>query len=306
MKIIFICVTSVIISISLFSQNYIPIPSDSTSEWRIWTGLNDGSCIQNREFKYFFYGDTVFNSLTYNKLYRSGFYQESALGPPPLPSCDLYYIFEDDFVGGIRNAQGKVYYYTGIQENLIYDFTVQPGDTLDTSIAGPNIIVESIDSVMIGDEYRLRFNLNNPDGFSNWIIEGLGHEKGLIEPMSLSLEFASEFYCYAENQIPIYPEDAICDLSVTVGEIPSMPLLINIYPNPSNGMITISFNSDTEMMANLKIISPLGKILVGFNWNLKQGLNEKTFDLSKISSGLFFIILDNGSSIIQKTIFLTN
>jgi hypothetical protein len=60
MKLFLICFMAFSISTSLLSQDYIPFPADSTSEWDIWTGLSDGMCIQNKDFKYFFNGDTMY------------------------------------------------------------------------------------------------------------------------------------------------------------------------------------------------------------------------------------------------------
>jgi len=306
MKKIVFFFSAICISISLLGQNYIPIPADSTSEWRIWTAINDGFCLQHRELKYFFDGDTVIGSLTYQKLFRSGFYQEEVYGPPPWPSCNQYYTIQDDYVGGIRNSAGKVFFFDGFQDELIYDFTLEPGDTLNTSIAGSDVVIESIDSVLIGDEYRLRFNLNNPDGFSNWIIEGIGHERGLIEPMYLPLEFYSEFLCYAEAHVPVYPEDASCDLAVNIYENSLVNSLISIYPNPSAGNITISIFCNYEKVIHLKIISPMGQSIVDAPWNVSQGLNVKMLDLSPNSPGIYFVILQDGTKLIQKKLSLTD
>jgi hypothetical protein len=305
MKKIVFFLSAIWVSISAFGQNYIPIPADSTSEWRIWTTINDGFCLQHRELKYFFEGDTVIDSFTYQKLFRSGFYQEEVYGPPPWPSCDQYYTIQDDYVGGIRNTTGKVFFFDGFEDELIYDFTLEPGDTLNTSIAGSDIVVESIDSVLVGDEYRRRFNLNNPDGYSNWIIEGIGHQRGLIEPMYLPLEFYSEFLCYAETHVPIYPEDASCDLAVNIYENSLVNSLLSIYPNPSSGNITFSFNSNMGKNINFKIISSIGQIIVDSPWDVSQRLNEITFDLSSINTGIYVVVLQDGTNIIRKKFTLT-
>jgi len=304
MKNITFFLIAVCTTISSVSQNYIPIPADSTAEWVVWNGLNDGMCIQNKDFKYFFDGDTVLGQFIYHKLFQSGFYHEYPVGPPGT-GCASYYRFENIYVGAIRNDTGKVFLNKGYQDELIYDFTLLPGDTLDTYLAGNDLVIESIDSVMIGDEYRRRFNLFNPDGYSNWIIEGIGHEKGLIEPMYLPLEHASEFYCYAENHEPVYPEEATCDLAINIYEISFVNSLLNIYPNPSKGIITISFKGKYRNIINLKIFSPLGQIIVNSPWSIIQGLNESTIDISSVNSGIYVAVLQDGTNIIRKKFTLS-
>ncbi len=293
---------SIFISLFLAGQNYIPIPSDSTSEWRIWTGYNDGMCIQNQDFKYFFDGDTVIGSFNYHRLYQSGLYYENPVGPPGT-GCDNQYTFENIYIGGIRNDAGKVYLYKGSGEDLLYDFTLSPGDTLNTMISGSNVIT-SIDSVIIGNDYRRRFNLNSPDGYSNWIIEGLGHEKGLIEFMFVPLEGASDLYCYAENHFPVFPEGVYCDLNVTVLDYNSETMKMGINPNPSSGIFTITFTSIFVSNVWLKIISSSGNTVLDSQWDISPGVNEKTINLSSAQPGIYLAFIQFGTSYIQKKVIL--
>jgi hypothetical protein len=168
------------------------------------------------------------------------------------------------------------------------------------------MVIQCIDSVLIGDDYRLRFNLNNPDGPSNWIIEGLGHEKGFIEPMYTLIEGASEFYCYAENHILIFQEGVYCDLAVYIHENTIKNQMIQVYPNPSKSIVTVAFSCNEEKIINFKIVGMIGNVIIDASWYARQGLNEKTYDLSIASPGMYFIILNDGNSMRQKKIILAN
>lgn len=305
MKTLIFCFTSIFISFNLAGQEYVPIPSDPTSEWSAFNGNNDGMCICNYDFRYFFDGDTTIGSESYHKLFYSGMYYEEEFAPPTL-GCDAEWIFENIYRGGIRNANGKVYYiFDGNPEILIYDYTLAVGDTLNTGISGSNMTIESIDSILIGDDYRLRFNLYDPDGYCNWIIEGIGHERGLIEPMYVPLEYWSELYCYAENHVPIFPEGSECDLTVKVPEKKVMEVILNLYPNPSKGMITISLRSKLESTLNLRIISSTGKVIKEYSWHITPGTNEKSIDLSSGSLGIFLAVVEDGNKIMYKKFTLT-
>lgn len=304
MKTLFSFLIILTLTLSVKSQNYFPIPSDSTSEWRVLRIDADGFCFHNRDFKYFFSGDTIINTLVYHKLYQSGYYQEAENGQP-VPGCDGYYVFENVYVGGIRNENGRVYFHD-FSEHLIYDFTLEVGDSVNTSIAATGTQILSIDSVLVGENYRKRFNVYNPLGSSDWIIEGLGHEKGLIEPMFTPLYFDSELYCYAENSVPIFPIGSNCDLTVKVPDDAEEDLILKLSPNPTSKMINISLRGKQESVINLKIINLAGSVIMDKPWNIQSGMNEISVDLSNLAPGLFFVVIANGNTVIHKKVTLTN
>lgn len=141
---------------------------------------------------------------------------------------------------------------------------------------------------------------------SHWYIEGIGHEFGLIEPMYMMLDNGNGFECYAEDYVPLFPEGSTCDLTVGIDENSPVEMMINVYPNPSKGKITLSFNSDYEKNINLKIVGILGETLVDTPWKLNKGLNEMKLDLSSAETGIFTAILQNGTFFIQKKFMLVN
>jgi len=66
-----ILVTLFIFPLFLASQNYIPIPCDSTAEWRVNSVgpvPSNQNCLNISDYRYFFKGDTVINSKNYSKL----------------------------------------------------------------------------------------------------------------------------------------------------------------------------------------------------------------------------------------------
>jgi hypothetical protein len=303
MKTLFSSLIFFILTLSVVSQNYFSIPSDSTSEWRVLRIDADGFCFHNRDFKYFFGGDTIIDTLVYHKLYQSGYYQEAENGQP-VPGCDGYYVFENIYVGGIRNENGKVYFHD-FSEHLIYDFTLEVGDSVNTFIAATGTQVLSIDSVLIGDDYRKRFNVYNPLGSSDWIIEGLGHEKGLIEPMFTPLYFDSDLYCYAENSVPIFPAGSTCDLAVKVLENSEIDLAIILSPNPTSKLINISLKAKQEMVITFRIINIAGNLIIERPWNIQSGMNETSVDISSMAPGIYFVVVSNGNNVIHKKVTLT-
>lgn len=82
---------------------------------------------------------------------------------------------------------------------------------------------------------------------------------------------------------------------------------INIFPNPSNGNFSMSFTSSEKNNYNLEIQNVLGEIIYSETFSplsSKRGAGgEVQFDLSKQSSGLYFILIktEQGTAV-QKLI----
>lgn len=88
---------------------------------------------------------------------------------------------------------------------MIYDFTVQVGDSVPDPVRysyGDKYEVLSIDSVLVGNTYRKRWNIEGP-GAS--IIEGVGSTFGLVNPIGWAMECEFELLCYSEGDSGLYP-----------------------------------------------------------------------------------------------------
>jgi hypothetical protein len=290
-----------------YSQVIHPIPQDSTSEWRIMQQQWDPLYYYNTyDGRVFFAGDTAFNGHSYSKLLWSG-----------LNTIDNYggsssYPFENWLYAFIRTDSARTFVsFFGEEEQLLYDFTLQPGDTLPETIINHNtVVISSIDSVLVGDKYLKRFNIYDSvyeDLLSHWYIEGIGHEFGLVEPMYMMLDNGNWFQCYAENGIPIFnPEGNPCDLTVDVKESAVNNQELSVYPNPSNGIFKLAYYSRLEKDVQLKIVGLMGNVIFNNTWHLKSGLNNKSFDLPEANTGLYFVIIQDGISTVQKKVFIAN
>lgn len=273
-------------SLILSGQNIIPIPADTTSQWRILRGYNDGVCANWYNSIYYVDDTIVHNGSVFYKIFESGeFYQEVINPPGP---CDETYYYTAEYRGAIRTENGKTYQLNGGEENLLMDFTLNVGDTLFSYIS-PGLVIGSIDSVLVGAEYRKRFNFSNGD-ICNWMIEGIGHEAGLFEPMSLILEFASEFHCYGENNIPLFG-DTNCILNVGYEDFSIQNNNVSIYPNPTFGKFTIDASELTNTIKSYFLTDICGKMILQENINLANN-NVIEIDLSKYISGIYFLRLN--------------
>jgi len=127
--------------------------------------------------------DTVIGGVTYRKVYKSS---------------DTIFT-EPEQIGGMREdtlahrIYGYLYYgVCAYQDMLMYDFNVQPGDTLKGMGNGncvnwiSDLLVHSVDSMLIDGSYRKRINLRltfapNVDILPSAWVEGIGNiVRGLV------------------------------------------------------------------------------------------------------------------------------
>ncbi len=285
---------------SLFAQNYIPIPVDSTSVWRIERGYTfGGNCADIYNSTYYVDGTIIHNDKEYFLIYESGeFYQVIAHPPGP---CNESYTYEGIYRGAIRSENGKTYSLNSSnEENLLLDFTLNVGDTLNSSISY-GLVIESVDSVLVGDEYRKRFNFT-AENICSWMIEGVGHELGLFEPMNIMLDFASSFLCYGENNMTLFG-DMNCELHVGFEEIELDTHDLKIYPNPTFDKLTVDFIESTNKITSCRIIDVFGNIV--YNQQNIQIINgELIIDLKDLNPGLYILSfnINNKDFIFRKVV----
>lgn len=281
----------------LSAQEYVPIPSNSGAQWRITRAYNDGMCANWHNSLYFVDGTEEHDGKLYYKIYETGDYYQTVTDPPG--PCDDSYSYNGDYRGAIRSENGKTYAYNG-EEELLMDFTLNVGDTLNTSISY-GLVVGSIDSVLVGATYRKRINFSNGD-ICNWMVEGVGHETGLFEPMSTAMSFFSIMDCYGEYDEPLFGE-MDCILNVGVEDLSTNGSAVLIYPNPTSSALTVDLSQFTKTITSYSITDLCGKNLLVEQIN---PVSTKMFviDLSGFSSGIYFLSLstENQDVVVNKKI----
>ena len=205
-----------------------------------------------------FSSDTLINSQTYHKL-TTPFVQSFSTG-----TCGG---IPTGYKGAIRQdtANKKVFYIppTDTTEQLLYDFTMQVGDTVRGYIetfAFTTDIVQSIDSVLIGSTYRKRWNINNC--YNIQFIEGIGSTYGLFErsPGCITDDAGYSLTCFQQNGQSLYPDTITnCQLITSVNSIDNFSNQIKIFPNPSSSSFTVDF--DNADIKEIKLTDLLGNTI---------------------------------------------
>ena len=247
---------------------YYPFP-DSNAVWNV--RISGSECSQCYKRSYYLSGDTVINGSNYHKI---SYFEEIGISLPPWYSCaypngpgNL-----SQYLGAIRQdtSQRKVFLVIAgdSTDTLLYNFNLSIGDTLPygyKNSSGQSVYIMSIDSILIGTNYRKRFNLGNT--VSSGIIEGIGSASGLVEDLFI-FECGGYLECFRQNDTTLYPflftqceiADALKNISSENNSISPNPFhstaLLEIISDFNNPELKI-FNAFGEQVKRQKIISRL-------------------------------------------------
>ena len=203
-----------------FGQAYVPMIStpDSTDTWVDVRSCTDFSCWFADRNRYTVVGNITAGGIEYAKFYVSSEYEQGAVQSE---WCTESISFSESFIG-IREADKRVYVNLDpasniAEEYLAYDFNLTVGDTVPSphlingnpSIPEPDLVIQSIDSVLISGVYRKRYNL----GPLRYIVEGIGSSTGLLNP----LDFVSGGDCYIA--LTCYQEEGMADFFLSNCEL---------------------------------------------------------------------------------------
>jgi hypothetical protein len=242
---------------------------DSNATWNIhtfqWCGL--GFDHWEHFYSYTIGNDTVINTNIYHKLIvpievitSAG--QCTTSGTWTSPG---YYAgaFRED------TSAKKIFFMLPFEntEQLLYDFTIQVGDTIlgyFEHMCDPGTVI-AIDSVLIGSDYRKRW-ITYEDMYDTLsIIEGNGNSSGLLELQCLHLD-ADEFVltCFSQDGITLYPDaNSSCDIIDHTNQNRISETLCRITPNPFavSARLEIKDRKNGNENYTLSIFNTLGAVV---------------------------------------------
>jgi hypothetical protein len=304
MKKVSFLILCVLLSTFSFSQDdeYHPLIRPGL-EWNVTEYANFDYIFPFGKRKYFFGEDTLIGNHVYTKILYHPYvteYDEFGFPGPWLISGNTIieswlYIREDV-------DERKVYLYDSDNdgtEGLIYDFSLNTGDTLNydyPSWGAVEIEVISIESVqLVNGEERKIFYFDGIDPY----IEGLGGvEQGLQFPLLGNLSGgAYNAGCISENGDVLWgaPASSSCGLYLSTAD-KQHNTDISIYPNPVLNVLTIEVLDNYEKY-RIAIIDLQGRELFS---QVAIGFRQEV-DISEFPSGVYLLVVSNGNGVsIQK------
>jgi hypothetical protein len=275
---------SALFTLSSLAQQpvYFPFP-ESNAQWNMHM-LQMGWPPLEKNYSIIISGDTLINGLLYQKL--------TIVNPAW-------------YKGAIRQdtVNRKVFIIppAAATEELLYDFTMHVGDTVKGYIENylnTKDIVENIDTVLVGNNYRKRWKINS--GYNIYFIEGIGSTYGLVEYSPGTMVDAADFSisCFRQNSITIYPDTITnCGLITSAKPIEIQNDQLRIYPNPSNGSFTIEFDKSLNIK-EIRLTDLLGKIVFQ-----QQTDNRTKIEITNLRNEIYILtIIDKDNLLINKKI----
>lgn len=286
-------ISILLFTFSLQAQNYFL----KNPQWRQNSGCRaDGYCITTQEFVYYINGDSIIGNKSYKKLYKRGELKQGWIDYTPSVNCSAHYSF-NDFHALVRQEGKKIYIKDKYNsEALLYDFDLNIGGTLPITYnqRDSNLIVSDIDSIMIDSTYRKKIIFQND--YFDFIIEGVGHYGGFLEPLNVPLECGYDFYCFSLNDsVYVSSNYGPCNFSVDIENIHENEK-IKIYPNPASNSIIIETGNKGGIV---NIYNSIGSAVLS-----NTEVNSKTeINIQSLKPGLYIIeYISNKKKIYKKFI----
>lgn len=285
-------------AINLKAQDIIPLVVEG-KQWNVLYSMEGPSPTlpHRKTTSYSISGDTVLDGTSYKKLFGT--------------------IHEDlsnwQLQGALReNADGQVFFRAyksnhtfENQESLLYDFSMQMGDSIyyyDNPTSCLKLLRVN-DTILEGEntprkKYVFRMEENGHPtihGNETW-IEGIGSEFGLLFPGSRFLVGGTyDLLCYYEDDDLIWqnPNFNSCYLSTDGVEESEAGVSLSVHPNPAKDLVRIEGLESSEV----QIYNTLGQ-LVSVNHNTNE------ISVRDLPKGIYLLrITDvNGSSFTSRIV----
>ena len=277
----------------------------------VWREESSGLYSPCLGYQYFITGDTNITGVTYHKLQSFGGY----FWMDQLQTCRF-----DSLIATYTNYSGafkedtmfkKVFYIPSgdSTEHLLYNFNLNLGDSInntynyDSLSAYYNSYVMTVDSILVGNEYRRRLGIGNSWTGTTYVylIEGIGSTFGLTEPIAPHFESGSELLCFMQNSVPVYPDtNYACDLVSNIGAY-SRPLPgFSIFPNPFNTTTELLFDRQYKSI-EVDVYNTTGKLFEHLEYS---NCNKIQLVRRTLTDGLYFlrVTLDKNITVTDKVL----
>lgn len=252
-----------LLSLNIFTQEYVPLVKDSI----VWSEIYKHSVYEPGDYTPYYYGllneDTLIEEKNYYKLYSF--------------NDTIYNIENANYWGAIREENKKVYYRGKLdfmgdidEEILIYDFSVNSGDTIylgNLFAVNEYMIVSEIDSIQINGNYRKRILFMYDDYIWTEWIEGIGNTKGLLYTSGdIPTDGSNHFLvCYFHNDHLFYHNneyDNCFPLYTDIKDLNTVDInALQVYPMPITDVSYIDIKNANNKYDKLYIFNSLGKII---------------------------------------------
>jgi hypothetical protein len=269
-----------------FAQDYKPLLNEEYY-WDVcsWSYSNPMGCYFSGQ-RYYIDGVAVLNGKEYKVVKSNSLQTEEDVSCVTNPYQPI--MGESNISGYMREdlTQQKVYTFKDGVEYLVYDYSLEIGDTFEinypyTGLSGQIVEVVAIEQVLHPDgEWVKKFVFQNENGLDfnetvNYYTEGIGGTEGLFFPFGLRFEYYTDMVGFG-NTLSIQDNESLKSFTVS--------------PNPCNDMIQINFLNGISQIDSIEIHNSLGQQVF-----LTKNILEKTFISIDSKPGIYFLSIKDFS-----------
>jgi hypothetical protein len=303
MKTIRLSLLFLLLPIVALTQKYHPLIEINKS-WDIGYYLGGDPCFNSAE-RLLFTGDTsVINGIIYQKMtvYPIAGTQGTKCIYPPfhIINSPTYYtsrlIREDT-----ATKKAYIYFSNTNKEWLLYDFSLNVGDTLSAYGVGPIVLQSIVPVILRNGESRKKFCFKFSSDCDSYYIEGIGGPNGLLETIIPPAGESTTFCVKEDNEALLnggwpYSIGDPCGTSLAINE--NDHAVENVIVNNSKTQISILIHED-YLPASFKLIDCQGKILI----SREIGNEQNVIPIEFLPPGLYCYILMNSYFVKTGKIF---
>jgi len=271
---------------------YYPFP-EKDAVWNMYfspPGLCPGPVWSKDYYSMILSGDTVIGNQTYHKLNIHGV---QVISTSTFTTCgNTVPRYKGAIRQDIPNKKVFIVPPSANSEQLLYDFNMQVGDVLKGHLASASTeTVQAIDNVLVGNNYRKRWKIND----KLYLIEGIGSTWGLVERSWANATDWPTYMltCFQQNGTTLYLNTSLasdCNLITSVNPKEKNSVPLKISPNPFSTQAILS--SDKLLNnATLTVYNAFGQEVTQLTH-----ISGQTIVLTRehLASGLYFIRLAQG------------
>jgi hypothetical protein len=184
-----------------------------------------------------------------------------------------------------------VYRTYGEEEHLLYDFSLEAGQTTTIYPAGfpYEVTATSTGTATVNGEQRkvIYFDM---DWYTEVWVEGVGSMQGVDTPFitQVMADWIPNLTCYYWGNDLAYDnpdEETVCDAFLSVGEQREMNLLF--YPNPAQDYVKVELPAGVHE-ATLRVINGAGLCV------MEQSVDRTTvLSVARLATGLYVICVED-------------
>ncbi len=213
--------------------------------------------------------------------------------------CGLYPEDRNEYEAPIENngTDSISYFYELISENVTQqkDWSVEFCDCFECLIG---LIDTGSCVIQVGEKFSFKYYVTLPDFFEEYTETYVTYQiTNKNNPTNVD---TFTFVTQKDPNAPEAPglEDTTSILDLGNSNTPKF----SVFPNPSNGLVSIHVETKVDSDVSIEIVNILGEKVLSIKETSNEQIFEKEYNVAELEKGFYFITVTNGDNVLTKRI----